>query len=266
MENESNLSIQLRIFHDYFEDGIIRDISIQPTEETRKLLSINGIVFKKEENGFDLINTSKQETRDFYTQALTAEHVEYLEFEIISNNTNFQIYTELPIDKLGYFVFSNLSYEKTENDEILMLNKSFVEDTASQKMGLIKFDISELINMLDENILKFEIHLEARKTQWNYYIISPDNMEGLKIQNNADIKFDDPVNETLSNGSSAMKYSSGDKLIVLEENPSFEILLVDSSKDPEVKLITLPHAGPNGLEIKKEVDKSIPVSNIYVYM
>jgi len=266
MENESNLSIQLRILHDYFKDGIARNISIKPTEETRKLLSANGIVFKKEINGFDLVNTSIQETRDFYSQALDVENVDHFEFELTSVDPNFQVYTELPMDKLGHFVFSNLSSETTENSEILKLDKSFIEDNPTQNLGLLKFDIKELIAQLDDNNLKFEIHLEARKTQWNYFIIAPDNVQDLKIQSSSDFNFEGPSKETLPNGNSSMKFTSGDKLIALQENPSLELLLVDSSKNPEVTIMRLPHAGPDRIEVESVGESSIVASNMYVYL
>ena len=272
MINQYAKILQIIVFHSYFNEGKAKNLILRPSGKTKTLFDNYGLLLRSEEDGIVLLGKKDQEENNQLQYLLNTKGEEEFEIEIYTEDGNFYVYTELPLNKIGELEYSNEEIESGVDSDAKVLKQKFKDTSSTNKLGSIKFDIEELISQTSNGPVTFEIRFEARQTQWNYYIITPSQMEGLKIESKSDVSYSGPEEVTLANSSKALKFSSGTELLQLQEYPSQKFNLVQeensrrSNLAPNMILQGLPNANPNKIDITELDGRQVASSEMYVYI
>ena len=125
----------------------------------------------------------------------------------------------------------------------------------------------------------FEIHFNARATQWQYYIVNKNKalLNHPAVVGKMDIKFEGPENMVMETGEQCILFSSGSQLIPLSEKPVYSFDLVNKVKvvadksgkkifTPRVVFKGLPIPDPKNMKNIVGVLNNIITSPMYVYI
>jgi len=272
MRTQYKKVLQLDVFHSYFKDGKVRHLEFKPSAETQQVFTKYGILLRNEVSAFKLYSSKEGGVEDLLGYILNNTETESFDFTISTSDTNFYNYTELPLNWVGQMDYSNDADENTQNENALILKSSASEKMATAFFGTVKIDLKKLKSQLSNGEVNYEIHFEARKTQWNYLIIASKEMEGLSITSKTDLSFEGPTEVVLQNGSKALKFTSGNVLIPLKEDAQLRLDLVQKLELPgggettEIILSGLPNAGPERIGILEIEGSQVASSEMYIYI
>ena len=112
--------------HSYYTDGVIKNLSIEPTSACRKFLSNYRIFFRDKSDGFALLSTLEE--TDSTKPFISVNKNICLSFAVTINNPYFLNFSDLPSDleSSEIFYFSNLNDNVNGTD--LLINS----DTSSE--------------------------------------------------------------------------------------------------------------------------------------
>lgn len=247
----------LEILHYYYHGNVCRDVIMQPTLETQLLLRRYGCLIKGLLNnlhvyypeGLDL-NKIKEENKDVK-----------LEFICETSVPNFINITEMPIDGLGYFYFSNVS----SNNEGLSLIPEFKSaENPSNKIAEVSIDLLKLLEDKKIGEVIYKIGFQARQIPWKYYIIDNSNQsfKSLKLKGEKSELFSGPSEVEIQIGK-AQCFDSGENKFPLKEISEMQLGLVAEMEDgKEIDLINLPNPTDHALQM----GKSALYAAIYIYI
>jgi hypothetical protein len=122
MKIKFDLLFEVVFEHEYFKNGLIQELNIQPTQVTTVVLKNYGLLFKRTKRGFvvlyeiDTANPAESPLRPIISQ-------EKFSFELYMYNTYFTNYTNIPLSHKypDFFYFNNLTENIVNTD--LLLNK-----------------------------------------------------------------------------------------------------------------------------------------------
>ncbi len=272
MNNQYTIILELSAYHSYFNDGKMGILNFKPTVKTQQLIVRHGLLVRKNKNRFSLIHSKKEKTIDVLGYIIKSSDIDYLEFNVFTDDAYFYNYTDIPLDWIGQFDYSNNSKENKQDSDSTILNPNPSVNTSTSKLGTIKFYLEDLISQAANDAAKFEIRFEARKTQWNYYIIAQNPTTGLSIEGKSNLQFEGPNEVELINGIKAMKFSTGSTLISLQEKSKLKFDLIkrfdlkEGEIAPDLILSGLPVADPNKLEMVKIGGSQVASSDMFIYI
>jgi len=264
--------LELASLHSFFKDGKARMLNYKASAETEQIIRNRGLYIKDNDNGFTLYSSNNESKNEIFNYLYTTLEIESLEFEITSTDPLFFNYTELPLNWVGQITYSTSSETTGKSDNAITLTPKLSENMSTSKLGAIQFLLEDLIAQPGDDSVKYEIQFDARKTQWNYYIIPQKQMEGLAITNKSGLIFNGPEQVNLPNVSSALKFSSGKELIALQESSDLKIDLIqhvnlpNGSATTETIFSNLPLADRNKIGIVKTEEGQLATSEMYIYI
>jgi len=267
--------VGLHLEHDYFEDGVNYPVRFKLAEETKELMGKYGLKVVHLKNSIELYYYSNGSIGDLldYIRMVTGQGS--LCFELASTDENFDLYTEFPVDRLGRLKYNSI-HSKMEKDSAFYLLDGGWEEGEFDEFAQVQIDFDQLWS--DSEAPDFFIHLKARKTRWNYFIINKSqlDLEGPTITGKSEVEFDGPSTVTLPNGQEALLFSSGKTQLELSERPKYQFSLVDypngqdrlgSSQTTRKNLFkALPNPNPAKMEINQEDGTNVVSSPMYVYV
>ncbi len=214
------LLMQINLFHQYYEDGVMQNIRLQPDPKTQAFFERYRLIAKQTQ-GIYTLHYFGRNTAEAFCQTLNNLLMgQPFVFNMISDKASFSVITDLPIDWYGQLQFSSKSYvEKNENLEMTM--------QLSAKTTVLDSMVGQ-ITIFSENLLTtegkmrcplFVIKMKARLTHWHYYVINRSQLKlnNLVVKNSQGIEFESPVPVTLKNGEQALLFSSGERTFALSE-------------------------------------------------
>lgn len=153
-------------------------------------------------------------------------------------------------------------------------------DTSTSLVTIIKYlqeavsitiTFDDLIRLhKTSNNVQFNIQMNARETQWNYYVINNSNQEfkQLAIQSNNEIQFSKPTTVRLQNGQNALLFSSETTKIPLKNTIQNTFNLINTKSTltgerTETIIKGLPIPNPQNLQVNN--DHTI-ASLVYLYI
>lgn len=272
--------MRICLFHQYYDDGIMRNIRLQPDYQTEEFFKRYRLIARQTQGIYE-IHYLGQNTAEAFCQTL--EHLlreKPFIFNMVSDNAYFFVITDLPIDWHGQLQFnSKLSIEENETIEMTM--------QLSAKTTVLNAVVGQ-IAILPENLLtaegkmrrpSFAIKIKARLTHWHYYVVnrSQIKLNNLVIKNAQGIEFESPTSVILKNGEPALLFSSGERTFPLSETfkTPFNLLnLMSNTSDQALhphsnvkQLIAgLPIPNTDVLSIEIQHGHSYVYSPIYVYI
>lgn len=268
----------IAMYHSFYQDNICKNIIIEPTAETKLVMSRYGFLSKNNVNGISIFHATDIDAVNYFDHISNTEKDDYFRFYIKSNNPIFSLITVLPENWKGHIDYSSDHTDNIENIKNIILKETFSSKNQDNVLGTIKInfeDLKKCINNSDP--LEYEINFTTIETQWHYYII---NRTGIELTNpviveEGEIKFDGPENVNLPNGEAALLFSSKDRSIPMAETPKHKFDLMqmisngeDNRSSSSYKLVikNLPSPVPaKNTSIPGKTD-SQQVSPIYIYI
>jgi len=243
------------VFHSYFENDKCNHIQFSPTNECKGVMMKFGFLINRKSNGFELFSNTTGSIRTLLEYIHKTSGTDYLEFDINTDNPDFTLFTEIPINWLGQITYNSRDPENQHQNGNTQLHE-ILKDGESSSIGNLKIYFEDIWDYNDNpDYTCFEMNFRARATQWQYYIINKNTpqFDNLTIKEKENITFDGPEQVVLETGEQALLFSSGATLIPLSEKPKYKFDLVNNTTANELNQKTAGH---------KIVIKGLPVPNV----
>ncbi|MDB5134940.1 MAG: hypothetical protein JWP37_1543 [Mucilaginibacter sp.] len=274
------LMFKVEVLHSYFEHGICNCLRFKPGATTSGLLKRFDFRIRNKINGFDFYTNSRNTITAFLKYIQTSTNQTFFDFEIESNNSNFHLFTELPVDWVGQLVYYSQADTNVYQEGVVELDQSLSENVNATSLGNLTLHFDDIIKFgIDNGYAQFAINYKARSTQWQYFVINKSSIQlnNPAIGGKADIGFNGPENVTIENGERAILFTSGDNLIPLSEVPTYKFDLVNRpalngndppkrTSAPKIIFRGLPNPDPKRIGIVNINSINQVSSPIYVYV
>jgi hypothetical protein len=274
------MMFKVEVFHSYFEQGICNCLRFKPGATTTGLLKRFDFKIRNKINGFDFYSNSRYTITAFLQYIQTSTNQTFFDFEIESNDPNFHLFTELPVDWVGQLFYDSQASVNMHQDGVVELGQSLSENANITSLGNLTVHFDDILKFGPGNkCAQFAINYKARSTQWQYFVINKSSIQlnNPAIGGKADIGFNGPENVTIENGERAILFTSGDNLIPLSKVPTYKFDLVNRpalngndppkrASAPKIIFRGLPNPDPKRIGIVNVNSINQVSSPIYVYV
>ena len=253
----------LDLTHSYFKNNIDAIFTLTPSTATQTLIDQYNFKLIQNKNSFQFYANTNNSISDLLNYISQTIDTNSFTFDITINNSEFYLFTELPINFIGKLMYSsNDSLNKIEGETII-LQQRLTQEAIQGNAGSIKLLFSDLQNITPTN---FKISFEARATIWQYYIINKSrlNIDNLQIRSNSNIQFSESKKVTLPNDEEALVFTSK-SLITLSNTPQHKFDLITGSNEKTI-FSGLPIPNPAQLMSSQNQEDLKLYSPIYVYI
>lgn len=263
---------KIAISHSYYASNTCECMSYKASTTTETMLSKYGIVLRNEQDGFEIYTTTNQSIETFLTYITNVSGHTAFEFDGITSDANFYNFTNIPINKVGVLTYESNQTVTEDSNTTIQLQENFVPSNSATNALKITIYFDDIIRLQQTNDhIQFSIQLQARETQWNYYIINNSNQEynQLEIQSTDEhIQFSEVSEVTLQNHQKALLFTSNTNNIPLKNEVTYQFNLINSRKTiagerKEIIIKGLPIPNPQNISIQN--DHTI-ASLMYVYI
>jgi hypothetical protein len=152
------------------------------------------------------------------------------DFKIESRDDTFNTFTELPVDWLGQLIYDSSAGLGITGTGMVQLKENRTQNPEEYCTGKLTIHFDDILKWQQEaGKAAFAIHLNARATQWQYFVINKSRVQlsNPLINGNDEIGFEGPRQVTIESGEEALLFSSGKNLIALSEIPKYRFVLVN---------------------------------------
>lgn len=279
MKSNYKLILGLEVNHSYYENNVCNCLKFIPSKATAELQKKYSFIIRYQTNGFELYANTIKPAGEFLQYIIKVSEDAFFEYTITSNDSNFSLFTELPVNQQGSLNYDTGFKQNLYDKEVLSLQAQILQAN-TLALGSLKISLNDVLKYQnDDGVLNMQINYTARATQWQYYVI---NKSSVKLNNpsvtgNPDVAFEAPVEVTIATGQAALLFTSGNNLIPLSEYPKYKFDLVNNSTaipDNKIsqkktgKLIfkNLPNPQPNRIGSVVVNGKGQISSPIYLYI
>ena len=262
---------KITVAHSYYASGICECLHYTATADTKRWMEKYGMLLKLNTNGFEVFTTTNQSIETHLNYIAQVSQNNYFAFAGITSDPNFYNFTNIPMDQLGVLSYTSDNNENITANETTQLAETFSSAAATQEAVSITITFNDIIRLYKAtNNVQFNIQMNARETQWKYYVINNSNQEfkQLAIQSDNDIQFSEPTAVTLQNGQNALLFSSETTKIPLKNTVQYTFNLINTKTTltgnrTETIIKGLPIPNPQNVQLNN--DHTI-ASLLYVYI
>ncbi len=268
MQTNYKLLCSVTFFHSYYKDEKCKDLVLSPSIETSQVLQKYNLYFHVNQNIIEIYYNSDKQAKDLLEYILNIENVSTFTFEFDSNNTDFMMFTESPVNELFQFEFNSQKQIESSETDFIQLKTSFKSIQEPGKLGIVTIHFNNILSFYsEENAANFSVNFLARKTIWENYIINRSNSEfnNLTIKNEAGFTFEGPIETNLSIGEKALMFKSIE-LIALSETHRFKTSLISFDLHSIEKTIVNGLPIPNPSSFFRNQEEDVLSSPIYIYI
>jgi hypothetical protein len=228
-----NILMQIFLFHQYYDDGAMHNMCLQPDRETLGFFDRYRLIARQSQGVYALHYFGPGTPRTFAQRLINLMDGRPWVFNLISSKDNFTIITDLPVNWCGQLQYSSKSPASIPEPTQGQQQSSELSQTIELAMQLQRRTIAQAsvagqIVIFPQDLLtadgkmrrpSFSIKMKARLTQWRYYIFnySQRKIAKLEINNAQGFVFDQPNLITFKNGEQALLFSSGEHSFALSE-------------------------------------------------
>ena len=126
MTDSFKIVFRLHVNHSFYEDNVCRELLYRPSHGTEKLMDRFSLRLNNTVDGFSFATDTKEELTAFLDYIEKVMGVAYFEFEAVTTNPNFYLFTALPINKLGYLSYDSSLTSKDSVQGQLLLEPQFM--------------------------------------------------------------------------------------------------------------------------------------------
>ena len=159
----------LDIFHDYYQDRICPDFSIEPTPACEKIIKDHRLILKKKLNGIQVIARFNSEGKPWIQ---LAESLKFT-FVLKLNNIKFIDFTDIALqpNNNSVYLFSNQNTKTSESSELEQKVEEVSRVSLSQKHNV--WGVVEIYNNASfPRNSNYKIVFRAKQQYWKYYLIA----------------------------------------------------------------------------------------------
>jgi len=262
---------KITVAHSYYASGNCECLQYAANADTQTWMDKYGIILKLNTNGFEIFTTSNQPIENHLNYITQVSQHNAFAFAGITTDPNFYNFTNIPMDQLGVLSYTSTNSENIATDETTQLAATFIKEASTQEAISITITFNDIIRFHNTNgNAQFSIQMNARETQWKYYVINNSNQEykQLQIQSDTGIQFSEPTAVTLQNGQNALLLSSETTKIPLQNTTQHTFNLINtkatlSGNRTETIIKGLPIPNPQNLQVNN--DHTI-ASFVYLYI
>jgi len=263
---------KVSVSHSYYASNVCECMLYEASSETSAIFQKYGILLRIEQSGFEVYTTTGQSIETYLKYITQASGQNAFEFYGVTTDANFYNFTNVLMDEIGVLTYESDQTVLDTSSKSIQLQETFVPVTTTQHALAITIQFEDIIRLQQTNDqIAFNISLQARETQWNYYIINNSNQEynQLEIQSTEPtIEFSGSTEVTLQNGQNALLFTSTNSKIPLKNEVAYQFNLINTKKTiagerQEIIIKGLPIPNPQNLQIQN--DHTI-ASLMYVYI
>lgn len=262
------LITEVAVSHNYYKNGVFRDLQVRPDACTEKVLNEYGFLFNSSEQRFSVYgNESMDESGIDYL----ANHVTpCFGFELYSQNAWYTNFTQVPFNELSYQEYHNKGLAEGTT---ALTGVTVTDANMSGKIARVLIYLEELLKGDGFSPGNYAISFSARRCQWNFFIVSPSMPEeaNYQVRGIQGEVFDGPRVVQELPGEVTLHFTSGTKQYALKEYPSaYCSLLKDNNSTGAYQLVQqLPAASPRAVTSSgtgDSVNDDFAISSIYIYL
>ncbi|EDP97199.1 hypothetical protein U8527_02590 [Kordia algicida OT-1] len=258
------------VAHSYYASNICECLQYKASTQTTTIFDKYGFVMRLLHNGFEIYTNTSQTIEEKLNYISQVAGIDAFNFYGITTDQNFYNFTNIPMNELGVLTYVSDATD-VSTDATIQLAETIISDTTTQYAVSISIKFDDIIRLKkSSDAIHFNIQMQARETQWNYYIINNSNQEynQLEITGSNDIQFGQSEAVTLQNGQKALLFTSKTTKIPLKNEVTYTFDLINTKKTiagdrKEIILKGLPIPNPQNLQVNN--DHTI-VSLIYIYI
>ncbi|MBC8054177.1 MAG: hypothetical protein H7Y13_14030 [Sphingobacteriaceae bacterium] len=231
MKSNYQLVLSLEVSHSYYENNACSCLEFIPQKATVELQKKYGFRMRYKTNGFELYANTAGPIVKLLQYIIYVANDASFEYTITSKDSNFMMFTELPLDQQGSLSYDTGFGQNVYDNEVLTLQEQILNVNTSA-LGSLKISLIDILKCRNiAGAAQMQINYTARATQWQYYVI---NKSSVQLNNPAvagtpDIIFDGPAAVTIATGQAALLFTSGSNLIPLTDYPKYKFDLVNNS-------------------------------------
>lgn len=262
---------KVNVSHSYYASNVCECLVYETSIETQAIFQKYGLVLRKAADGFEVYSTTNQSTETYLNYISQVSGQTAFEFIGITTDPNFYYFTNIPMNEVGVLTFASDQTNSDASNSSILLKETFVKEASTQYALKLTTKFDDIIHTKKtiENIA-YSIQLQARDTQWIYYIINKSNQEynQLEIQStDQNIQFTAAAEITLQNGDKALPFISQTQISLTNE-VTHQFNLINTKKTitgerKEIIFKGLPIPNPQNLQIQ---DDHTIASLVYVYI
>ncbi|MEM6685395.1 MAG: hypothetical protein AAF617_06320 [Bacteroidota bacterium] len=263
---------KLSVAHSYYASGLCECMRYEATQETNSIFQKYGMLLRIEQSGFEVYTTTNQALETYLNYVSQVSQQTAFVFSGIVTDANFHNFTNVPMDEIGVLSYESDQTLSEASSETIQLQETFIQKDSTQKALSITIKIADIIQWQQtSDHVQFNIQLQARETQWNYYIINNSNQEYNKLEiqsTEPTIAFTGSTAVTLQNGQNALLFTSNNPQIPLKNEVTYQFNLINTRKTiagerQEIVVKGLPIPNPQNLQIQDDLTIA---SLMYVYI
>jgi hypothetical protein len=277
MQSNFKIAFDVEILHSYFQNNSCDCLQLIPTGSTSVFANKYGFRFNEKTNGISVYFSSENSLAAVFNYITSVTGSSCFEFDMVSTDSNFNNFTDLPIDWLGQLIFDSRSSSNSFANGTLLLGETMLAMESPTSTGSLKIHFDDILNYQDKNgASHFRLQFNARSTQWQYYVINKSSLllENPAIVGKSETGFTGPENVTIQSGQAALFFSS-DTLLPLSEVPDTQFDLVNNpdasmptAKKNKARIIFkgLPNPGIKHLGVTTSEGENLISSPMYVFI
>lgn len=253
-----NQLLQIRLFHQYYTDGLLHHVDVIPDAATQQFLNHYGLVAQSTAGRYSLCYFGAGTVSAFRAALNRLLDQQPLVFNLMGSMAHFNVISDLPLNWCGHLSYSSKN---------TLPSPSALELVSDLSPLVLAAAIGQIAIYPDQNQSCFDIHIKARQTRWDYYLF---NRSRLKLNqpvvtNHQGIEFKTPLSVTWDSGESALLFSSGEQAFVMSEraHTRFDLVVQQASK-PLINRLPIPQA--DNLTVKITDGKPLAYSEMYLYL
>lgn len=165
----------VEIFHDYYQDKICSDFTLEPTPACEKIIKGHRLILKNKINGIQVIARFNEGGEPWIQ---IAENVKFT-FVLKLKNANFVEFTELAAqpNSSSIYLFKNqntIGNEALELGRKLQEHSKFALSGGYGVWGIVEINYNSSFPQKDN----YKITFKAKKQHWKYYLVTNKNIQG----------------------------------------------------------------------------------------
>ncbi len=166
----------IQFTHDYFRDGILRDVAVTPCSRTAMLLRRYGLTCRNSNGCFSVHYHGKSTLENLLPSLSGLIGEQPLVFDVAYPTANIHIFTDFPLDWRGTISYTTsrvapANDSNTPNE----LAPEFTELRNYSTGPLARICIHADVFAPPSSNRRYRISLKTRRTHWRYYVFSSDN-------------------------------------------------------------------------------------------
>lgn len=173
---------EFNIFHDYYQNKVCPDLSIEPTTECSKILSGHRLIIKNKLNGIAVIAPVESDNTPWidlannlqFTFILKLKNKDFIDFTNFPNNTELTDFNSKSTDYIYCFIYDNQPELDFFNSEKVTLTKKTEMNLPREEniFGIVDIKNNASMPISLEQVREYKLFLNSKKQKWYYYVVT----------------------------------------------------------------------------------------------